>query len=157
MQYKRFIASYAAIAALAGGGIYYAVSNADAAPKKNPAVTTVNTKPVSLVGDWHQTKGMPGVTMRAEISGDGIQVNLHFDRDNVGGIFWMGSFDTSDQRSQSFTVTSLVDPDGQKVLDSSLFATSEHTKKFTYKDGDLSFEFSMMGVESIVHLSRGAN
>ena len=151
---KRFIACYAAIAVLAGGGVYAAVANADASPKKSHTVT-VESKPVSLVGDWHQTKGMPGVTMRAAISGDSIQVNLKFDRDNMGGIFWMGSFDTSDQRSQSFTVTSLVDPDGQKVLDSSLFATSEHKKKFTYKDGDLSFEFSMMGVESTVHLARG--
>lgn len=155
MQHKRFIVSYVAIAILTGGGIYYTVSNADAEPKK-PHTVTVESKPVSLIGDWHQTKGMPGVTMRASISVDGIQVNLEFDRDNLGGIFWMGSFDTSDKRSKSFTVTSLVDPDGQKVLNDSLFATSEHTKKFTYKDGDLSFEFSMMGAESTIHLARGA-
>jgi hypothetical protein len=67
-----------------------------------------------------------------------------------------GSFDTSDKTGQSFTVTSLPDPDAQKALAGSLFGSSEKTKKFTYKDGELTYEFSMMGVESIVHMSRGA-
>jgi hypothetical protein len=95
--------------------------------------------------------------MKAEISGDSIQVNMEIDgRDgNTGGVFWMGSFDTSDKRSQTFTVTSMPDPDAKKALQNSLFGSSEGTKKFTYDNGDLSFEFSMMGAESTVHMTRG--
>lgn len=156
MFLKRFIALYALLAILTSGGIYFAVSAADANKATASQHTkAISAKPASLVGAWHQTKGMPGVTMTAEVSGDGIQVNMHFDRDNIGGVFWMGSFDTSDKTGQSFTITSLPDPDAKKVLKGSLFGSSETTKKFTYNNGDLSYEFSMMGVESTVHLSRG--
>lgn len=152
---KRFLVLYVLLAVLTAGGIYFAVSANDATTAAaSPYTKSIPAKPVSLVGNWHQTKGMPGVTMTAEISGDSIQINMHFDRDNIGGIFWMGSFDTSD-KTGSFTVTSIPDPDAQKVLAGSMLASSEKTKKFTYKDGDLSYEFSMMGVESTVHLSRG--
>jgi hypothetical protein len=154
---KRFILLYVLLATLTAGGIFFATAaGGDSTAPPSTYTKPIPAKPVSLVGTWHQTKGMPGVTMTADVSGDGIQINMHFDRDNVGGIFWAGSFDTSDKTGQSFTVTSLPDPDAQKALAGSLFGSSEKTKKFTYKDGELTYEFSMMGVESIVHMSRGA-
>lgn len=154
---KRFLALYALLATITAGGIIFAVAANDASTAQGSTYTkpAIPAKPVSLVGNWHQTKGMPGVTMTAEVSGDGIQINMHFDRDDMTGIFWMGSFDTSDKTAQKFNVTSLPDPDARKALAGSLFGSSEKTKKFNYDNGDLSFEFSMMGVESTVHMTRG--
>lgn len=153
---KRFIALYALLAALTVGGIFFATVANDASTAQGSTYTkpAIPPKPVSLVGNWKQTKGMPGVTMTAEVSGDSIQINMRFDRDDMTGIFWMGSFDASDQTATKFTVTSLPDPDARKALAGSLFGSSEKTKKFHYDDGDLSFEFSMMGVESTVHMTR---
>jgi hypothetical protein len=154
--FKRFLLLYVLLATLTTGGIFFATTaGGDTTAPPSTYTKPIPRKPVSLVGTWHQTKGMPGVTMTAEVSGDGIQINMHFDRDNIGGIFWMGSFDTSDKTDQSFTVTSMPDPDAKKALKNSLFGDSvEKTKKFTYKDGEITYEFSMMGVESTVHLSK---
>jgi hypothetical protein len=156
--FKRFLLLYVLLAALTAGGIFFATTaGSNTTPPPSTYTKPIPNKPVSLVGTWHQSKGMPGVTMTAEVSGDGIQINMHFDRDNMGGVFWMGSFDTSDKTGQTFTVTSMPDPDAKKALKDSLFGDSaEKTKDFKYDNGDLSFEFSMMGVESTVHLSRGA-
>jgi hypothetical protein len=154
--FKRFLLLYVLLATLTAGGIFFATAaGGDTTAPPSTYTKPIPHKPVSLVGTWKQTKGMPGVTMTAEVSGDGIQINMHFDRDNIGGVYWMGSFDTSDKTAQTFTVTSLPDPDAQKALAGSMFGSSEKTKKFHYDNGDLTFEFSMMGAESTVHMARG--
>jgi hypothetical protein len=152
--FKRFLLLYVLLATLTTGGIFFATAaGGDTTAPPSTYTKPIAQKPVSLVGTWHQTKGMPGVTMTAEVSGDGIQIDMKMD--TTHGVFWMGSFDTSDKTDQSFTVISMPDPDAKKALKNSLFGDSvEKTKKFTYKDGEITYEFSMMGVESTVHLSK---
>jgi hypothetical protein len=104
--------------------------------------------PENLNGKWHQTKGMKGVTMDAVITGDSIQVNMTLD--DSTGPFWMGSFDQSRQPA----IISIGDVD---AMANKIFASNETTKTFTYKNGDLSFDFSMMGVHTTVHMSKGTN
>jgi hypothetical protein len=102
-----------------------------------------------LTGHWHMTKsGIPDAKMAASIADDKILVTLTMG--DTTGIFWDGTFDTT-QTSAVFKTTSLGD---QAAMAAQLYASSEKSKVFTYKDGDLSFQFSIMGVSTIVHMSK---
>lgn len=108
-----------------------------------------------LTGEYHQTKGMPNTTMSATIADGKIKVSLRLDSgeegdSNVYRTFWQGTFDTS---NTSDTFTTISKPD-VKVVNSSLYGSSETSKKFTYKNGDLSYEFSILGASTTVHLSK---
>jgi len=104
-------------------------------------------KPISLAGHWHQTKnGIPNTTMSADITSDHIEVTLKLG--DVSGPFWIGTFDATPSTS-----TILSHGDTEK-MDLDLLASNEKDKEFTYKNGDLSYQFSIMGESTIVHLSK---
>jgi hypothetical protein len=149
---KRYLVVTTLMAILVGVGIYFAVASSDA-NAESPVAVVQSTSPVSLAGEWKQSSsGIPNVVMTAEISGDSIKIFMKMS--DTAGVFWMGSFNTSHETSQSFTVNSVGNVEAMKY---DLYASSEKTKTFTYKDGDLSYQFSIMGVSTIVHLSRGDN
>ena len=151
-QHVRSTRSRLAVAIAIGLGIavtvftfLVAVNNANAGD--------ANRIPKTLVGNWYQEgPGFDGVIMNAEISPGSIQVNMTM-RD-THGIYWMGSFNTYHHTSETFRVTSMVDPDGKKILDKSLFGSSETTKNFSYKNGVLTFKFTMLGMSADIHLTK---
>jgi hypothetical protein len=104
--------------------------------------------PTDLIGHWHQTKGMHDETMDADITSDTIRI--HLTMGDSTGVYWIGSFDPN--RAISGAVISLGDTD---AMSTQLYASNEKTKTFTYKNGDLSYEFSIMGISSTIHLSHG--
>jgi hypothetical protein len=108
--------------------------------------------PKSLVGNWYQTEnGIDGIIMSASVNRNNtIQINMET-RDSGGGIYWMGSFDSGNSPKTSFTTVSLADPDAMKW---EIFSSQDQTKSFTYKNGDLSYKFSMMGTTTTVHLRK---
>lgn len=146
---KKFLIVFVALASIAG---FWGVLTAfDSSSNKSPSmlVGTV-TQPASLLGNWHQVKsGIPDAKMAANITDDKIVISLTMG--DTTGTFWAGTFDTSKNGSQSFTITSVGD---RNALAGSMYASSEKTKWFKYSDGDLSFQFSIMGVSTIVHLSK---
>jgi len=127
---------------LVGVGIYF-TTNHDA------SASTTTSKPVQLVGTWIQTSGMSNVTMTATITDNNISIEMG--ANNETGLYWVGTFDTSPRYERQFVITSVGDTDAMR---SKLLASLDSTKDFTYKDGDLSFHFSIMGVSSVVHLKR---
>lgn len=124
----------------------------------SPLVLDETATPASnrvVTGEYHQTKGMPGTTMSATVTDGKIKVVLLLDSGEEGdsdasGTYWVGSFDTSNT-SDSFTVISKADT---KTLDASLLGSRDDTKTFTYKNGDLSFDFTMMGTTTTVHMTK---
>lgn len=107
--------------------------------------------PESLIGNWYQTNSENGIFATASVyPSDSIQINLKT-RDG-SSIYWMGSFQVSDKKpTDSFTVVSKADPD---ALAMSIFGSQDSEKTFSYKDGDLSYKFTMLGTTSTVHLSK---
>jgi hypothetical protein len=109
-----------------------------------------------VTGEYHQvSNGIKGTYMSAVVTNDRIVVTLKLDSGEEGdsdatGTFWDGTFDTS-STLDSFTVVS--DPDLEH-LNTSILGSSEDSKEFTYKNGDLSFQFSMLGLNTTVHLSK---
>lgn len=108
--------------------------------------------PSSFVGEWHQVNSNPAGWMTASISGESIQVNLRT-RDS-SSIFWMGTFDTSKKPVGKFEIVSLGDQDAMKWK---ILASTESKKTFVYDNGDLSFDFSMAGTSTVVHLKKEAS
>lgn len=112
---------------------------------------TSHTTPKTLVGRWVQSNDLDNdVIMKATVSkGNTIQVNMQA-RDSTS-IYWLGSFKSNKNPRSSFNVISRGDQDAMSM---SIFGSVDSTKRFKYKNGDLSFEFSMLGTTSTVHLKK---
>jgi hypothetical protein len=109
------------------------------------------TTPSSLLGQWYQTQnGINGTYMTATVTSGHIQVNMKT-RGSVSQIYWLGTFDTDKGTSKSFKTVSLGDPDAMAM---SIFGSADKTKKFEYKNGLLSYKFSMLGSTTTVKLSK---
>lgn len=127
-------------------GVFAALTGAtllDAHSKGN-----ASSGPVVMTGTWTQTSGISDITMTATITNDRIDVKM--DTGDTSGDYWVGSFKSSN-RSTSFTVQSTADT---SAMEFDILASQDANKTFTYNDGDLSFPMSIMGVSTIVHMTR---
>lgn len=107
--------------------------------------------PVDVSGNWHQTKsGIPGAVMDAHISDGKIRIDVTMSG-STNGMYWQGTFDTATEVVKKFSVTSIGDT---SAMADSMYASQDSAKTFTYDNGDLSFPYSIMGVSTVVHLTR---
>lgn len=137
----------ASISLLAGCGSDNNDVQADSKP--------VDVKKTTFVGDWEQTNSEDtGVRMSASVNAnDTIQIRM-LSRDS-SGIYWMGSFQVSDKDpDEPFELESKADPDAQKWMQESLFGSQDTSKIFAYKNGEITYDFTMMGVTSTIRLTK---
>lgn len=120
-------------------------------------VAAIQATPISLAGQWHQIEnGIPDTNMSAVISGNQITILLGMaddgnGNDQVSGLYWQGTFNPTEAGDQ-------VSKADQTALDDSVYGSEDPTKKFTYNtDGDLGFQFSILGLSTTVELSRGSS
>lgn len=103
-----------------------------------------NTTVVNLNGTWHQSlNDTTKVDMTADVTNGHIEIMMSSTA--IDGLYWSGSFD-SNVISNSYNVVSVSDQQG---------LSQDKTKIFTYKNGVLSYEFTMLGQSQTVHLSQG--
>lgn len=114
------------------------------------------TRVLTLVGDWEQSNIEDvGVRMTASVNDDTIQIWMN-SRDS-SSLYWMGSFQVSDKNaSDSFKLESKADPDAQKRMESSMFGSQDKSKMFEYKNGNISYKFTMLGQTSTIRLSKSS-
>ncbi|AVD99471.1 lipoprotein [Streptomyces phage Bing] len=106
--------------------------------------------PTSLVGEWYQVNANDGdMLAKASINPGSIQINL--DSRDTSRIYWLGTFDGEKDPSTDFTVVSKGDSDAMEM---SLFGSRDKNKSFTYKDGELSYKFTMQGMTSTIRLEK---
>lgn len=111
----------------------------------------VNKNPETLIGGWYQTNSkQTGTNMTADIDAGGIQINMST-RDGSGGIFWLGTFDGTHHPSGSFKILSHGDT---QAMSNMLLASNEKTKIFSYKNGVITFGFSIMHVKSTIRMEK---
>lgn len=113
-------------------------------------VPAAAASPVSMIGTWTQTN-TEGTTATAVISNGKISIQIS-DGD-TSGLYWTGTFPVSSITSQSFSVTSTGDT---AEMETSLLASEAKTKTFTYNNGVLSYEFSILGTTTTIHLQRSS-
>ena len=83
----------------------------------------------------------------AVIKDGDIRINL--ESTDSSALFWKGTFPKASQGPTKFVSQADV-----KALSESLLGSSDKKKTFTYEDGVLTFDLSMMGVTRHVHLEK---
>lgn len=141
----------ATVIAMASGLIVFLMGNVVTSSAK-----TDDGKPNPLFGSYHQINNdIPDTTMTATIAENSIVIVLKLESHEEGdadpaGTYWAGTFDT-DNKSDSFITASLAD---SKELSYSVLGSQDRTKTFTYDQGIISFNFSIMGQSTTVQLSK---
>jgi hypothetical protein len=137
-----FVSLLAALALFVGGFVLVGNLTRTTDPRRISAAAVV--KSVSMVGTWTQTNSVDGILMTAVIMADG-KISIDMNSDPVAGAYWVGSFQTS-AIDGNIVSTAYGDPQ----------LSQDTNKTFTYNDGDLSFQFSMLGQTATIHLQRSS-
>lgn len=99
--------------------------------------------PDNLIGSW-RTREDAAPKMSAEITADTIFLKAFSETASMN--YWYGSFKVTPGSSEIIST----------ALESNKFVMATGpTKKFTFQDGSIFFEISMMGVTTVVEMIRG--
>lgn len=111
-----------------------------------------NEAPMSFNGAW--SANINDSKMHAIITGGTIEIN--WVNNDVQALYWKGTFPTplNAKVGDTFDILSTGDTD---TMGTSLMASQDTTKMFTYKDHKLHFKLTVMGVQTTVHLEKGTN
>lgn len=107
-----------------------------------------------LTGDWEQSnKNSETDYLIATIEGDVITISWYWidDEGEVGtSIYWVGTFEAP-ETGGSYSWESEIDRD---ATDNEPMAATSSSKTFTYEDGVLSFDVTLLGVTTSVEMER---
>lgn len=109
------------------------------------AAVSQEDKIPNFEGNWQTAKDAP-VAMTARIH-DGV-ITIQWNNDEMQGLYWTGTWP---YLAGQDNVTSVGD---RTIMDQSLLASQDSTKKFTYKNGDISFKLTIVGVTTTIKLSK---
>jgi hypothetical protein len=111
-----------------------------------------SSRPTTLTGNWHQTNVKnSAVNMTAKITNSSIQIDMQSPDGSNSGIYWLGTFNGNRHPAGSFTLVSKADQDALKWA---IFGSQDTTKSFKYKNGVLSYKFTMMGKTTTIRLAK---
>ena len=107
-------------------------------------------KPLDLTGLWKSDVN-EGAYMVATVRDDGkIGVFWMFEGDDVPYVYWIGTYEKPGSSVDFYEWISETTYGGQDLL-----ASSDETKKFSYKDEELSFKLTIEGETGIISMKRG--
>lgn len=124
-------------------------STLTAIPVVTPAPTQSSSTPstTSLTGVWVSTAKDGGMT--ASVQNNMITVN--WQTKDTTALYWAGTFQNTVVGSGPMDIESKSDP---VAMDGGLMTSTDKTKIFTYKNGEISFKVTVMRVESTVRMKR---
>lgn len=126
-------------------------SNEGSKPETEQVQEEEAPEPVSLEGEWKQNNSNSEDSwQQATITGDSIEVYWVADAGDTKSLYWAGTVEVPAE-GESFTFDSANDT---SKTDSSLMASGDATKTFTYENDELSYEVTAMGTTMTVRLSR---
>jgi hypothetical protein len=113
---------------------------------------------VNLSGDWTAQHDADAESyMTATIDSESIHVYFYSPDDGTSALYWSGTYTAPTDPIKSGSEYSWTSDANHQQMDTALMASQDDTKEFTYKDGDLSFPFSMMGVQSTIHMNQNSD
>lgn len=135
-----------------------ACNSGESVPSETPKTSSQATsseapiETVNLEGEWKQSNsGSETAYQSAVIQGDVIEI-YWIDEDNeTRSLYWSGTAYAPEPGETEFSWDSKNDTSKTSVA---LLASSDDTKKFTYKDGEISYEASAMGTTATVKLKK---
>lgn len=107
-------------------------------------------EPTDLTGTW-QSEENDGSYQEAVISEDRIEIDWVSDGGDTKSIYWIGTYEAPTEAVDEYSWTS---ERNIEETDTALFASTDDTKDFTYKDGVISYEASALGTTTTVELKK---
>ena len=112
-------------------------------------------KTSDLSGTWKQSNSKSDDSYQeAAISGDLIEIYWVSDGGDSKSLYWAGSYVPPTEAVDSYSWDSVND---HSKTDSSLLASGDDTKTFTYEKGEISYSASAMGTTTTVRLEKVEN
>ena len=109
-------------------------------------------QPLVLTGEWKQVNSNSEDTYHiAVIQDDAIEINWVMEEDDTKALYWAGTLVAPETADEPYTWDSEND---KEKTDMALLASGDDTKTFTYENGQLSYDASMMGVTQTVKLEK---
>lgn len=133
--------------ALCLAGTMGACGNSSNASKEE-ASSQEESEPWDLTGTWAE-EGESDTYQEAIITDDTIEIYWISESESMRSIYWSGTYEAPAEKTDEFSWTS--ERDAGKT-DTALLASQDDTKEFTYKDGKINYEVSMMGTTATVEL-----
>ena len=111
-----------------------------------------NDKPVDLTGDWKQVNNNSEDSyQRATIRDGQIEIFWVNESGESESLYWAGTYATPETAEEPYTWDSVND---KEKTNSSLLASGDDTKTFTYEDGQISYSASAFGTTQTVRLEK---
>lgn len=127
-------------------------SNAQSPQNTDGAVVTSEPEMgVDLTGEWEEIDGSEDTVHIATITNDTIEVYWFNKNDETKSLYWAGSFTPPTDNSKKYEWESIND---KEKTDTAILASTSETKKFTYKDGQITYEASALGNTKTVKLEK---
>lgn len=116
------------------------------------AETNSNEEPIDLTGNWAQEgKEFSNGYQAGYISGDRIEIFWMTDEGKTSSLYWSGTYEAPKKVTDEFTWDSKND---KTRTDKALLASGDDQKNFTYKNGKISYEASIMDQSATMTLVR---
>ena len=118
----------------------------------NTSTKTTETKQLlDLSGKWIQEIKKDEGYVAAEIRKDGqIGVFINLKNDEIPWTYWVGTYDAPKDSKDEYKWTSKNTYTGNGLM-----ASNDKEKEFTYKDGKISFSYTIQGKTVTINLVRG--
>lgn len=125
-------------------------SNLESTPSV-PEITQEVVEPIDLTGLWVQEESDNKTFMAATIRDDGkIGVFFVIEGDDTPWTYWVGTYEVPTDGKDEFSWVSENTYDGNGLM-----ASSDDTKKFTYKNDKISYPITIQGESGTITLVRG--
>ncbi len=103
-----------------------------------------------LTGTW-KSDGSGDSYQEATITDDTITINWVSDEGKTTSLYWVGTYTKPDAPTDEHSWTSKGDTE---QMSTSLMASQDASKDFTYKDGKISYSASALGTTTTVELTK---
>lgn len=134
--------------ALCLAGTMGACESSSGSPKENASSQEAEKEPLDLTGTWTQENASDSY-QEAVITDDTIEIYWISESESMRSVYWSGTYTAPSDDAPEYSWTS----EGySEKMDMALLASQDDTKEFTYKDGKISYEVSMMGTTKTVDL-----
>ena len=123
-----------------------ACGGGESAPAEDPAEETI----LNLEGEWKQVNSASEDSYQiATIGGDEITVYWFDATTDTKSLYWAGTYVAPTEPGDTYSWESANDTEQTSMA---LMASPDEIKEFTYKDGQLQYDVSMMGSTQTVKL-----
>lgn len=103
-----------------------------------------------LTGTWNQTNANDEDSMMvAVIEDDTITIDWILDAGDSRAVYWVGTYDAPSEEVSEYSWTSEKDIEATQHA---LLASIADKKEFKYEEGELNFEFEMMGIQMTIRM-----